>query len=105
VFRDFIDALNSGDAEAAAALVAEDASFYGDSATDVGIDGLLASLVCTAEITSVEQHGDTADFDLEFPGPAPLAEPGSDCSDDTPQTARVTIRDGKILRITEVPRD
>ena len=105
VFRDFTAAMNSGDAEAAAALVAEDAEFYGDYATDIGIDGLLASLQCTAEITGVDHHGDTADFDLEFTGPAPLDTPGSDCSQATSETARVTVRDGKILRITEVPQD
>ena len=105
VFRDFTTALNAGDAEAAAALVADDAEFYGDFATDVGIDALLASLVCTAEIGSVERDGDTADFDLEFGGPAPLAVPGSEsqCREGATETARVTVRDGKILRITEVP--
>ena len=103
VFRDFMTALNAGDAEVAAALVADDAHFYGDDATDVGTDALLASLICTAEIGSVERNGDTADFELEFTGQAPLAAPGSDCPEDTTQTARVTVRDGKILRITEVP--
>ena len=106
VFRDFTAAMNAGDAEAAAALVADDAHFYGDDATDIGIDGLVASLQCTAEITGVEHHGDdTADFELEFTGPAPLDPPGSNCSEDTSETARVTVRDGKILRITEVPQD
>ena len=106
VFRDFTAALNSGNAEEAAALVADDAHFYGDDATDIGIEALVASLQCTAEITGVEHHADdTADFDLEFTGPAPLDPPGSDCSEATTETARVTVRDGKIYRITEVPQD
>ena len=106
VFRDFTAAMNAGNAEEAAALVADDAHFYGDDATDVGIDGLLASLQCAAEITGVERQGDdTADFDLEFTGPAPLDPPGADCSEATTETARVTVRDGKIYRITEVPQD
>jgi ketosteroid isomerase-like protein len=103
VFRDFVAALNAGDAAAAAALVAEDAEFYGDRADDVGIDALLASLVCTAEVRSAELDGDTADLELEFTGQAPLAEAGSECAEGTSETARVTVRDGKILRITEVP--
>ena len=106
VFRDFIGAMNSGNAEEAAALVADDAHFYGDEATDIGIDGLVASLQCTAEITEVERLGDdTADFVLEFTGPAPLDPPGSDCSEATSETARVTVRDGKIYRITEGPQN
>jgi hypothetical protein len=106
VFRDFIAAMNSGNAEEAAALVADDAHFYGDDAEVIGIDGLVASLQCTAEITGVERLGDdTADFDLEFTGPAPLDPPGSDCSEATTETARVTVRDGKIYRITEGAED
>lgn len=106
VFRDFLAALNAGDAEAAAALVAEDADIYGDQVADIGIDAALASLVCTAEVTSAErQDGQTADLELEFGGPAPLAAAGTggDCREGATETARVTVRDGNILRITTVP--
>src|SRR5687767_13041798 len=68
VFRNFTAAINAGDAEAAAALVAEDANIYGDQVEDVGIDALLESLICTSEITSADVDGDTADLQLEFTG-------------------------------------
>jgi hypothetical protein len=106
VFRDFLSAINAGDAEAAAALVADDADIYGDQVADTGIDAALASLVCTAEITSAERvDSQTADLELEFGGPAPLAAAGSEgeCREGATETARVTVRDGQILRITVVP--
>jgi ketosteroid isomerase-like protein len=100
VFREFTAAVNAGDAAAAAALVAEDAEFYGDRATDLGVDGLIASLACAAEITSADVEGDTATVELEFTGRAPLTT-SDDCPVGTRQSAQVTVRDGKIVELTD----
>lgn len=100
VFRDFNDAISTGDAAAAAALVADDAEFFGQSAADVGIDGVVESVACAAEIKSVDVEGDSAAVELEFTGRAPLATAG-DCPVGTTRTARVTVRDGKIVELTD----
>ena len=102
VFRDFTEAVNTGDAAAAAALVAEDAEFYGDRAADIGVEGIVAQLGCTVDIVSADVQGDTAEVEIEFTGLSPLAAPGIDCPEGTVGQARVTVRDGKIVAITDV---
>ena len=98
VFREFNDAVNAGDAAAAAALVADDAEFFGQAAADVGIDGVVASVACTADVVSADVDGDTATIELELTGIAPLAE-AADCPVGMAQTARVVVRDGKIVEL------
>lgn len=101
VFREFNDAVNTGDAAAAAALVAEEAEFYGERAAELGVEGVVASLACSAEIVSADVAGDTATVELEFTGVAPLSSQ-ADCPVGTTQSARVTVRDGRIVEITDV---
>ena len=100
VFREFNDAVNAGNAAAAAALVSEDAEFYGEQAADIGVDGVVASLACRAEIVSADVDGDTAVVELEFTGMAPLTTK-ADCPVGTTQSARVTVRNGQIVEITD----
>jgi hypothetical protein len=84
-----------------AALVAEDAEFYTDQAADIGVAGLVSSLACSAEVTSADVEGDTTTVELNFTGLSPLAAPGLECPEG-PAQARVTVRDGKIVAITDV---
>ena len=100
VFREFNDAVNTGDAAAAAALVADDAVFYGERAADLGIDGVVASLACATDIKSADVEGDTVTVELEFTGRAPLTV-AEDCPVGTTQSALVTVRDGKIVELTD----
>ena len=102
VFREFTAALNEGDEAAAAALVDPDASFFGDStATELGVEELISTLICTSEITSAEPDGDTAVVELEFTGQAPLADPEDECTVGTGGRYRVTIENGLIVVLTD----
>ena len=102
VFREFTAALNEGDEAAAAALVDPDATFYADStATELGVEGLISTLVCTTEITSAEPDGDTAVVELEITGPAPGDPADAECPVGPGGRHRVTIQDGLIVVLAE----
>ena len=102
VFREFTAALNEGDEAAAAALVHPDATFYADShATELGVEGLIATLVCKTEITSAEPDGDTAVVELEFTGPAPGDPADANCSPSPGGRHLVAIEDGRIVILAE----
>jgi hypothetical protein len=102
VFRAFTAALNAGDEAAAAALVDPDATFYADStATELGVEGLISTLVCTTEITSAEPDGDTAVVELEITGPAPGDPADAECPVGPGGRHRVTIENGRIVVLAE----
>lgn len=97
VLRDFLAAINSGDAEAAGALLAPDATVFGQSVANLGTDGAVAAFTCAADVTSVEADGETLLVDLDFSGAAPLAAETGDCPERPAGRYRVTVSDGQIL--------
>lgn len=96
VLRDFIAAINSGDAEAAGALLAPDATVFGESVATSGTDGVLAGFACAADISSVEVDGEALLVEFDFTGPAPLAAETDDCREGPSGQYRVTVSDGQI---------
>lgn len=99
VYRDFIAAVNAGDAEEAARLLADDARIY---EAPVGDDAVtkVRSLRCTAEIRSITPRGDTLTVDFEITG---RAQWGSGACPRGTERAVVTVRNGKIAAIDPAP--
>jgi hypothetical protein len=100
VFRDFLAAINSGDAEAAGDLLAPEATVFGQAVATTGSDAAIASFECAADISSVEADGESLIVELDFTGAAPLATT-DDCQERPAGRYRVTVTDGQIMEFAE----
>jgi ketosteroid isomerase-like protein len=97
VLREFLGALDAGDDQAAAALLAPGAQVFEEP---VSVDSLtkVHSLNCTARIESFAQSGETLTVTFVFTGSTKWAS--SPC-DGTSLQAVATVRDGKIVSLVD----
>ena len=96
VFRGFMDAVNAGDDERAAALLAPGARVFDVAAGEDNV-AKVHVLACTADIVTVAVTGDTLDADLRFTGVTPWAPERCDIGESF--SLEVQVRDGRITTL------
>jgi hypothetical protein len=101
VVRDFLAAINSGDAAAAAALLGPDATIFGRPVTSTNGGAAIAAFICAAEIVTIDAGRDELIVELDYTRTAPLAGSGACREGPAEQRHRVVVQDGLIAEFGE----
>ena len=99
VFRAFIAALNAGDVDTAASLLADGATIYDMVVGEDSAESVISNLPCTTDVVSADGSGDTIDVELRFTGTNPGAS--GQCSQLGVRNVVVTVENGRVVDLQE----
>jgi hypothetical protein len=99
VFQQLLTAINTGNADQAASLLADGAEIFGNTVTTENREQVARTLTCTADVISAAGNGDTTRVTVRFTGKSPMATGPCNAAAGSQEVLVVSVRDGKVVSL------